>query len=342
VISKTVTQAICGHEVGEINISYENGNEPVTATWDDNDEITTLERSEVQPGKYKITLTDTYGCEASDSTEIVVESFKYQPELALVTVSQEQSPYNLVVWQKEETQALDFYSIYRQSETYEYTKLADVKYNETSIFVDEGANSLKTWYRYKISATDFCGKESELSASHRTMYLQKNKSVGKENNLNWTPYEGFSFLTYSIFRITNDGVTEIDKVNADVLEYSDLEPAPGTISYYVGVVLPKEIDINAPFQKAESGPFVMAISNIAEVENKTAIASVDENSVSVYVANNAIVVENADEQQITICNAIGQPIVRTKGMNETRRTFAVEKGIYIVIVGNKAAKVLVE
>ena len=341
VISKTVTQAICGHEVGEINISYENGNEPVTATWDDNDEITTLERSDVQPGKYKITLTDSYGCEASDSTEIVVESFKYQPELALVTVSQEQSPYNLVVWQKEETQALDFYSIYRQSETYEYTKLADVKYNETSIFVDEGANSLKTWYRYKISATDYCGKESELSASHRTMYLQKNKSVGKENNLNWTPYEGFSFLTYSIFRITNDGVTEIDKVNADVLEYSDLEPAPGTISYYVGVVLPKEIDINAPFQKAESGPFALAISNIAELENNVSVSDIN-NTAKVYSSHKNIVVENAGENQITVCNAIGQTIARVKAENDIQKTFAVEAGIYIVIVGNKAFKVAVE
>ena len=161
-------------------------------------------------------------------------------------------------------------------------------------------------------------------------------------HLKWTPYEGFDFSTYSIFRVTADGAEEIAKVNSGITEYTDMQPPAGTLAYYIGIALPNEIDINEPFVKAESGPFVMAISNIAEVENQTSIMSVNENSMSVYAANNAIVVENAGEQQITICNAIGQPIVRTKGMNETRRTFAVEKGIYIVIVGNKAAKILVE
>ena len=342
VIHKEFSNAICGHDVGEISISYENGAGMLQYSWDDTNEKE-LKRENLAPGTYIFNISDEYGCKASDTTEIVYESFKYQPEIALVTVSQEQSPYNLVVWQKEETQALDFYSVYRETETHDYAKLADVKYNETSIFVDEGANSQKTWYRYKISATDNCGKESELSSSHRTMYLQKNKSIGKENNLKWTPYEGFSFLTYSIYRITKDGATEIDKVNSDVLEYTDLEPAPGTISYYVGVVLPKEININDPFQKAESGPFALAISNIAEVENQgTAIASVGENTANVYPSHNAIVVENAGENQITICNALGQTIVRAKGMNETKKSFNVENGIYIVIVGNKAFRVVVE
>ena len=342
VIHKEFSNAICGHDVGEISISYENGAGMIQYSWDDTNEKE-LKRENLAPGTYIFNISDEYGCKTSDTTEIVYESFKYQPEIALVTVSQEQSPYNLVVWQKEETQALDFYSVYRETETHDYAKLADVKYNETSIFVDEGANSQKTWYRYKISATDNCGKESELSSSHRTMYLQKNKSIGKENNLKWTPYEGFSFLTYSIYRITKDGATEIDKVNSDVLEYTDLEPAPGTISYYVGVVLPKEININDPFQKAESGPFSLAISNIAEIENQgTAIASVGENTANVYPSHKAIVVENAGENPITICNALGQTIARAKGENDIQKTFAVEAGIYIVIVGNKVVKVVVE
>lgn len=106
--------------------------------------------------------------------------------------------------------------------------------------------------------------------------------------------------------------------------------------------LPNTIDINDPFVKAESGPFNLAISNIAEVENKTAIPFVEENPVNVYAAHNAIVVENAGENQIVICNAIGQTIVRAKGNNEAVKSFNVEKGIYIVIVGNKAVKVVVE
>ncbi|MBO4778540.1 MAG: leucine-rich repeat protein, partial [Bacteroidales bacterium] len=313
VLTKDFKNAICGHDVGEITISYEKGNEPVEYSW--NDDNTDLKRENLPAGTYTFTITDAYGCTVTDETEIEYESFKYQPELALVTVSQEQSPYNLIIWQKEASEAIDFYTIYRETERLgEYAKLDDVQYNETSIYVDVTANSLEYPYRYKISATDNCGNQSELSPSHKTIHLQKNKSIGTENNLSWTAYEGFDFLTYSIFRVTKDGVEEIKKVNSSVLTYTDLQPAPGTISYYVGVELPETIDINDPFVKAESGPFNLAISNIAEVENQgTAIALVDENSVNVYSSHNAIVVENAGENQITICNAIGQTIARAKG-----------------------------
>lgn len=341
VLTKDFKNAICGHDVGEITISYEKGNEPVVYSW--NDESTDLKRENLPAGTYTFTITDAYGCTVTDETEIEYETFKYQPELALVSVSQEQSPYNLIIWQKEASEAIDFYTIYRETERLgEYAKLDDVQYNETSIYVDVTANSLEYPYRYKISATDNCGKQSELSPSHKTIHLQKNKSIGTENNLSWTAYEGFDFLTYSIFRVTNEGVEEIKKVNSSVLTYTDLQPAQGTISYYVGVELPETIDINDPFVKAESGPFNLAISNIAEVENKTAISFVEEKPVNVYAAHNAIVVENAGENQIVICNAIGQTIVRAKGNNEAVKSFNVEKGIYIVIVGNKAVKVVVE
>lgn len=341
VLTKDFKNAICGHDVGEITISYEKGNEPVEYSW--NDDNTNLKRENLPAGTYTFTITDAYGCTVTDQTEIKYESFKYQPELALVSVSQEQSPYNLIIWQKEASEAIDFYTIYRETERLgEYAKLDDVQYNETSIYVDVTANSLEYPYRYKISATDNCGKQSELSPSHKTIHLQKNKSIGTENNLSWTAYEGFDFLTYSIFRVTNEGVEEIKKVNSSVLTYTDLQPAQGTISYYVGVELPETIDINDPFVKAESGPFNLAISNIAEVENKTAIPFVEENPVNVYAAHNAIVVENAGENQIVICNALGQTIVRAKGNNEAVKSFNVEKGIYIVIVGNKAVKVVVE
>ena len=341
VLTKDFKNAICGHDVGEITISYEKGNEPVEYSWEDGS--TDLKRENLAEGTYTFTITDYYGCTITDETEIKYESFKYQPELALVSVSQEQSPYNLIIWQKEASEAIDFYTIYRETERLgEYAKLDDVQYNETSIYVDVTANSLEYPYRYKISATDNCGKQSELSPSHKTIHLQKNKSIGTENNLSWTAYEGFDFLTYSIFRVTKDGVEEIKKVNSSVLTYTDLQPAPGTISYYVGVELPETIDINDPFVKAESGPFSLAISNIAEVENNTPISSIEENPVNVYVAHNAIVIENAGDNQITICNAIGQTIVRAKGNDEAVKSFDVENGIYIVIVGNKAVKVVVE
>lgn len=341
VISKSVKQAICGHDVGEITISYEKGNEPVGFSW--NDGNTNLQRTELAPNTYTFTITDAYGCTVIDQTEIVYESFKYQPELALVTVSQE-SPANLVVWQKEETEAIDFYSIYRETaDDNVYEKIGDIPYSQTSIFVDDNTDSQTKAYRYKLSATDNCGNESPQSPNHKTIHVTINQGLNGVNNLIWDHYEGFSFSTYSIYRITTDGVTEIDKVPSSNWTFSDKNAPKNILSYYVAVKLPKEINVNDPFVKAESGPFNLAISNIAEVENQeTAIALVDENSVNVYSSHNAIVVENAGENQITICNAIGQTIARAKSENNRQKIFTVEAGIYIVIVGNKAVKVVVE
>ncbi|MBP5582349.1 MAG: hypothetical protein J6X43_00130, partial [Bacteroidales bacterium] len=98
---------------------------------------------------------------------------------------------------------------------------------------------------------------------------------------------------------------------------------------------------NEPFVKAESGPFALAISNIAEVENNVAVSDINKTA-KVYSSHKNIVVENAGENQITVCNALGQTIARVKAENDTQKTFAVEAGIYIVIVGNKAFKVAVE
>ena len=340
VVSKEFKNAICGHDVGEITISYEKGNEPVEYSWEDGS--ADLKRENLAEGTYTFTITDNYGCSVADQTEIKYESFKYQPELALVTVSQE-SPANLVIWQKEETEAINFYSIYRETSSANvYEKIDDVPFSQTSIYLDENTDSQTKAYRYKISATDNCGNESPLSINHKTINATASLGVGGVVNLIWDGYEGFEFSTYSIYRITKTETSEIDKVPSTNWTYVDKNVPNNTLAYYVGVELPRVIDVNDPFVKAESGPFSMAISNIAEVENKTAISSVEENPVNVYAAHNVIVVENAGNNQITICNAIGQTIVRAKGMNEMVKSFDVENGIYIVIVGNKVVKVVVE
>lgn len=344
VIVKEFSQAICGHDVGEIVISYTNGTEPMEYTWNDGD--VSLRRSELAPGTYIFNIKDVYECENSDTTEIIARSFQYQPEIALATVSQEQAPYNLIVWQKEETQAIDHYNIYRENYLWEYEKIAEVAYEETGIYVDTKANSKVTSYKYKISATDYCGNESdlELTTGHRTLYLQEIQSMNAKNeyHLQWKAYEGIDFTTYYIYRITSDGVTAIDSVNAGITEYTDLTPPVGTRAYYVGIKLPKIIDINEPLRKAESGPFVIAISNVAEIENKTGVEVVEGTAAVVYAKDKRIVVECNTESNVVICNALGQTVVRGRVQSGEDKSFAVEAGVYIVIVGNKTFKVVVE
>ena len=181
-----------------------------------------------------------------------------------------------------------------------------------------------------------------LSKNHKTINATANLGVGGVVNLIWEGYEGFEFSTYSIYRVTTDGTYQVGEAPSTNWTFIDRDIPSNTLSYYVAVKLPKTIDVNEPFVKAESGPFVMAISNIAEVENKTAISSVIGDLTQVYATNNSIVVECAGNSQILVCNAVGQTIVHATGNNEAVKSFNVEKGIYIVIVGNKAVKVVVE
>ncbi|MCQ2608962.1 MAG: leucine-rich repeat protein [Bacteroidales bacterium] len=340
VVSADVKQAICGQDIGEISLTISKGTEPYSSVWADGS--IDLKKSELAPGAYSFSVTDALGCVTNWETEIYAESYKYNPQLALVTVSQEVAGANLVIWQKEETETIDYYSIYRETSSKDvYEKIADVPYSESSIFVDENTNNLQKSYRYKLSATDYCGESSGQSPNHKTIHLTKNISSEGGINLVWDGYEGFEFATYSVFRVTRDGVEEIDKVASDRWTYTDLNPVEGTISYYVGVVLPKEIDVNAPFMKAETGPFSLAISNIAEIENESAISSFAGSRAKVYSVANSIVVENADNQPIVVCSAMGQKIYSTIGSELT--TISVPAmGTYIVIVAGKTFKVVVD
>ena len=345
IISAETKNAICGQNIGEISIEISGGTAPYTYAWGDNN-TQSLTRTNLLPKTYKFSVSDSYGCKTDWEKEIIAESFKYQPEIALVSVSQEVKAANLVVWQKEQTEAIYYYTIYRETEkTDEYKPIAMVAYTDQSLYVDEKTNNMQQPYKYKITATDFCGTESPLSDYHKTIHLTKGVSLGSAINLIWDGYEGFDFETYSVYRVTLTGVSEIAQVTSTTWTYTDMNPPVGTISYYVGVKLPKEIDVNEPFQKAESGPFSLAISNIAELENdNTGVDDVVGAFANVYGANQQIVVESSEECQITVCTAMGQTIAQVMAQNTEGKTVIPVKtaGVYIVIVGNDVFKVVVE
>ena len=266
---------------------------------------------------------------------IVEKKIEYSPEIALVTASQEIPGANLVVWQKEQTVAIDYYTIYRElAGTGTYEELATIPYDMQSIYVDEHANNSKQAHKYKISATNFCGDESPVSPPHKTIHLEKKGSVSSRMDLVWDNYEGFSFDQYSVYRVTSTGIEEISKEVAvgdplyiyekgecvdtifplkTTITYTDVKPVTNTRAYYVAVKLPKEINVNDPLLKAEGGPFTICISNIAEVENETAVNDIVEYRARVYAKEGAIVVENAENKPVAIYNAVGHSIAREIG-----------------------------
>ena len=96
----------------------------------------------------------------------------------------------------------------------------------------------RSW-RYKISAVDSCGNESDMSPLHKTMHLTANLGINKEINLIWDHYEGFTYGTYVIYRQAGSGT--LDSINAlpsNLSSYTDLTPPGGQLYYQVSAIHP--------------------------------------------------------------------------------------------------------
>ncbi|MDC3338233.1 hypothetical protein OAW23_10200, partial [Flavobacteriales bacterium] len=123
------------------------------------------------------------------------------PPICLISVDST-STQNKVVWEKPVTAAIDSFMVYREFGSGSYGVVGSVPYDSLSQFYDNtiGVNPNITSYRYKISAIDTCGNESQLSDYHETMHLTTNVGLSGEVNLIWDAYEGFSFSYYRILR----------------------------------------------------------------------------------------------------------------------------------------------
>ncbi|MCQ2607557.1 MAG: hypothetical protein MJ197_02570 [Bacteroidales bacterium] len=273
------------------------------------------------------------------------------PQIALVTVSKE-SGKNLVVWQKFETDKIDHYNIYRETEVAgEYKKIGEVPYSETSIYEDTEADPLVRAWRYKISASpvDTRYTESELSKAHKTIHLTKNMGMNNTYNLIWDKYEGLDFSTFVVIRDYKVGTSEIytdtiAEIPSNVNSYTDLEPQKRTISYYVAIKLKDTVDVNE-YLKAEIGPFVLAMSNIAEIENEhdgnpTAIDNMGK-AIVVYAANKTIYVKHANGPA-TVYNVSGALMAQSQEVSETQEIPVEKAGLYFVKIGRNMYKVIVQ
>lgn len=342
---KSINPSKCNDANGNCEIEVTGGVSPYTITWSDSASVwNENKRPAMLPGTYTVKVIDDNQCRSVFSVVIPSVTFK-QPEIALVTVGTE-SGKNLIVWQKPETDVIDYYTIWREGdESGVFDSLGVVKYNETSIFVDNDADIMVQSWRYKISATDVCGNESPMSKEHKTIHLQMNKGVNGEVNLIWDSYEGVEYASYYIFRqaTSSSEMDTLKKVSARLNRYTDKNPPADVKGYYVAILLHDTIDVNKPL-KAESGPFSLALSNIAELENSVdvdVIADNAENQAIVYANKKKIVVESTSQENVSVFDIAGKLVAQQNAVQST--TIPVKNvGIYVVVVGENAYKIVVE
>ena len=180
-------------------------------------------------GVYIRELQAINGCDSIIQLNLkVIES----PTVELNMVTVDMNNNNNVIWDKDEV--VNHYNIYKEGNVLnQYDLIATVPYDSASMFVDTNSNPTIKAYMYKISTTDTCLNESELSSFHKTMHLTISQGIGNNWNLYWSPYEGAYYTTYNIYRGLNslDSLEYLTTISSSNTSYTDID-VPSQIVYY--------------------------------------------------------------------------------------------------------------
>ncbi len=323
----------CNEKEGEIHVSVYGGTPPYKLEWEDGERG--FSRTNLAVGQYNLLVTDYNYCTATYSHNVRSNSV-LKPAIGLVSVDKE-TGNNLVIWQKEDTKEVDSYNIYRENlETRKFDSIDSWEYNNISVYEDTDVDASERSWRYKLQAVNECGDKSRMSKSFKTMHLDTLTKTPEGIMLSWDDYEGELYPTYAIHRILGNDTTII-RVSSRISYYFDANPPKG-VKYFVAVEMPEAFNVNNYLLKAESGPFSLAISNIAEseqsvnIENEPAVF----NQISVYptIVKDVVTVNVGNKQaQVSVFSIIGEKLYSAE-VSQTAEIdmSAMPHGIYTVVV----------
>jgi len=194
-------------------------------------------------GSYSVSVTGANGCSASSAPFNVNASFVAPPQVCIVGMDSLTNE-NRIVWEKPLTLGIDSFYVYKESNVSNvYTKIGATDYNQLAVFLDANSNPAVQAYRYKISALDTCGTESNVGDFHKTIHLTINQGVGNSWNLIWSHYEGLTFGSYRIYRGTSlSNMALLTTIQSNLNSYTDLTPPTGPLFYQIEVVNPNNCD----------------------------------------------------------------------------------------------------
>ncbi|MCE3278079.1 MAG: regulatory domain of in-like proprotein convertase [Bacteroidetes bacterium] len=186
---------------------------------------------------FSVTATTNNGCSATDNITVFLEPLS-APSICLISIDTLNK--NNVIWEKQVTNVVDSFCIYRETSiTNIYEKIGVVSYDSMSIFIDNTSLPSVVSNRYKISIKDKCGLESSMSLAHKTMHLSINQGSGNAWNLIWEQYDGFPVSSYRIYRGTaSNNMQLIGSTSGINSSYSDFSAPAGIIYYQVEVISP--------------------------------------------------------------------------------------------------------
>jgi PKD repeat protein len=304
-------------------------------------------------GLYSVIITDNAnGCKAITMVDVQNAPPAGQG-ICMVTVDSMYS-YNKVIWEKPVTTDIDYYNIYRESsQAGLYYLIGTVDYDSLSLYDDYVANPMITAWRYKIAAVDFCGEESEWSASHKTMHLTQNLGLAGAVNLIWDHYDGLSYSTYTIIRYSTAGGWEnIGSVSAQNTSFTDPTPPNDPALFYVvemnptdGCLATRAISQNTArsnrTQNAVASPFMSVNSVMGSIEGITVFPNPNDGQFTLHAdfvsQDDAIVEVYSMEGKVIMTINLNDQVGRYSGTIDLGN---VPAGLYYVRVSNSTSSLV--
>ena len=158
------------------------------------------------------------------------------PSIACVGV--DMNGNNVVRWEPRQGTSPVRYNIYREG-LGGYSIVGYVLNTGATDYswVDDNSNTATQAYSYKLSEVSANGTESDLSLPHKTIHLQISQGQGSTWNLSWTPYVGFNYSGYRIFRgTTASSMSLLTELSSSATTYSDNNAPSGNVYYQIEVV----------------------------------------------------------------------------------------------------------
>lgn len=214
-----VVNASCDND-GAIDIDIISNNGVQSISWSNGD--STEDIAGLASDEYSVYVMDTLGCAGMLWVNIEPVLPETQP-ICLITVDTITTT-NKLVWERAQLTGIASYNIYREtSEANVYQLVHSQLFDEESEWTDTVASPMVRSWRYKMTAVDSCGYESDFSPVHKTIHLTISAGIGDDVNLNWDSYEGFEYTQLKLWRVTDaTGWIELTTIPANLFSYTDL------------------------------------------------------------------------------------------------------------------------
>ncbi len=288
---------------------------------------------------YNVVAYDINGC-ANQSQQLLVNfSVASTPSICSVTIDGV-SKHNTVKWQSPAQLNIDSFKVYHKSAIdTSFIFIGSVAYNAPYLFEDVSSNVDSCSYNYVLSVVDTCGKETPFSSQHKTMFLSVNTVNYQHWNLTWSPYLGFNYGNYRIFRGTDSlNMILLTTVSQNNNSYTD------TLNGLTAAYYQIEVESSSPCQNTTNG---LSKSNIYNTGNILgvghSIVQGKKTSMLIYPNPNhgdfKVNIKTNDNRRakflLTIYSSIGsliyQEVIQGKGViNKSLNLNGLSRGVYFV------------